>query len=143
MQFNEIERNFNSQNLNSNLQRDWLKNTKENVFIWSLAFYALKLIEIANKIGIDQFVCSMRFFWYPYCYGLWHFMPYVIKCQLWHFMTYAIHCCTPYIVAHSSKQSMCVKFDVDTCWCWWFCMTIHWIHDKLDDAQLYLIQFDK
>ena len=30
MQFNEIERNFNSQNLNSNLQRDRLKNTKEN-----------------------------------------------------------------------------------------------------------------
>ena len=37
-------------------------------------------------------------------------MAYVIKCH----MTYAIHCCTPCIVAHSSKQSMCVKFDVDT-----------------------------
>ena len=62
MHFNEIERNFNFQNLNSNLQRDWLKNTKANLFIWFFALYALKLIEIANKMDIDQFVCSMRFF---------------------------------------------------------------------------------
>ena len=62
MQFNEIERNFNSQNINSNLQRDRLINTKENVFIRFFAFYASKLIEIANKSGIDQFVCLMRFF---------------------------------------------------------------------------------
>ena len=38
MEFNEIERNINSQNINSNLQRDRLKNTKENVFIWFFAF---------------------------------------------------------------------------------------------------------
>ena len=62
MQFNEIERNLDSQNFNSNLQIDRLKNTMENVSIWFCAFYAKKLIEIVCKIGIDLFVCSMRFF---------------------------------------------------------------------------------
>ena len=42
MQFNEIERNLVSQNFNSNLQRDRLKNTKENVVSWFFAFYAAK-----------------------------------------------------------------------------------------------------
>ena len=53
MQFNEIERNFNPRNLNSDLQRDRLKNTKGKRFIWFFAFYASKLIEIASKMGID------------------------------------------------------------------------------------------
>ena len=51
----------------------WLKNTKENVFTWFFAFYAAKMIEIAGFVFTDQFVCSMRFFWYPY---LFHFMSY-------------------------------------------------------------------
>ena len=96
MHFNEIKRNFNSQNLNSNLQWDRLKNTKGNVFIWFFAFLASKLIKFAGFEVIDPFVCSMRFFWYPYCYGLWHFMSYGMCHKmswngiLWHFMTHAI-----------------------------------------------------
>ena len=35
---------------------------RENVIIWLFVFNASKLIEIANKMGIDQFVCSMQFF---------------------------------------------------------------------------------
>ena len=41
-------------------------------------------------IAIDPFACSMRFFWYPCCYGWWHLchMAYVIKMTfygiLWH-----------------------------------------------------------
>ena len=62
MQFNEIERNLDSQNFNSNLQRDRLKNTKGNELIWFFAFYASKLIEIAGFVVLDPFVCSMRFF---------------------------------------------------------------------------------
>ena len=62
MQFNEIERNLDSQNFNSNLQRDRLKNTKENVFIRFFAFLASKLIEFAGFEVIDPFVCSMQFF---------------------------------------------------------------------------------
>ena len=54
MQFNEIERNLDSQNFNSNLQRDRLKNTKGKcVHLFFFAFYASKLIEIASKMGID------------------------------------------------------------------------------------------
>ena len=56
MQFNEIERNFNSQNLNSNLQRDRLKNTKGNVVSWFFAFYTAKLVEISKTIFIAEFV---------------------------------------------------------------------------------------
>ena len=37
-----------------------------------------KLRGITDFAFLGQFVCSMRFFWYPYCYGLWHFMSYAI-----------------------------------------------------------------
>ena len=39
VQFDKIEKNFNSQNLNSNVQWNRPKNTKEIVFIWFFAFY--------------------------------------------------------------------------------------------------------
>ena len=60
------------------LQRNWLKNRKENLVSWFFAFYAFKLIKMTNFAFLDQFVCSLPFFWYPYCYMLWHFVLYDI-----------------------------------------------------------------
>ena len=63
MQFNEIERNLNSQNLNSNLQRDRLEKYKEKMCSFDFfAFLASKLIEFAGFEVIDPFVCLMQFF---------------------------------------------------------------------------------
>ena len=83
MQINEIERNFNSQNLNSNFQRDRLKNTKENVIISFFAFYASKLIDIVNKIGIYNLSARCGSFdtHIDMVHDILCFMTYVIKCH--------------------------------------------------------------
>ena len=50
---------------------------------WFFAFLAAELIEITDFAFLDQFVYSKRFFWYPYCYGLWHFMSSGICHKMW------------------------------------------------------------
>ena len=48
-------------------------NSVNSVF-WVFAFYATELAENLALASIDQFAWLRQFFWYPYCYGSWHFM---------------------------------------------------------------------
>ena len=70
-----------------------------------MSFYIFAFfVQFCSKKNIlkaaDQFVWSIRFFWYPYCHTLWHLwhMAFVIKCHkmafygiLWR-MSYGIKC---------------------------------------------------
>ena len=60
------------------LQRNLLKNTKEKLVFHFFTFFASLCANLMVNYPIDQFVWSIRFFWYPYCHTLWHFMSYGI-----------------------------------------------------------------
>ena len=60
------------------LQRHSSKNTKEKLTFQFFAFFATFFSILRVHYPIDQFVWSIRFFWYPYRHTLWHFMSYDI-----------------------------------------------------------------
>ena len=62
------------------LQRDLTKNTKEiSVYHFFPFIFKFSSCEMSLKC-IDQFVWSIRLFWYPYWHSLWHFMSFY-KCH--------------------------------------------------------------
>ena len=62
----------------SYLQRNMVKNTKENLTFQFFACFSLFFLVLRVQYPIAQFVWSIRFFWYPYWHTLWQFMSYGI-----------------------------------------------------------------
>ena len=63
------------------LQRNSLKIQRENWYFSFLHFLAIFFSCPMVFDPMDQFVWSIRFFWYPYWHTVWHSMSYGIKCH--------------------------------------------------------------
>ena len=84
---------------------------KGKIYISVICIFCLFFSILRVHYPIDQFVWSIRFFWYPYWHTLWHFMSYGICHKtpfydvLWH-MIYDIKC---HKVCQYGYQKKCIN----------------------------------